>query len=443
MSIQQTAYLLKVLSGSNAGALVRLNTGSVVIGKAMSSDIILYDEDVADAHLRLKISADKLFITPLAQPVYVDNREVAAAEMLLKPYQVVTLGNVEFFVADTRKSADRESAAQQSASANASSQSPVRVKPDVADSSIPRVSNKQGFFSGGHRYLWGGLAILLIGNLIFFAPELKQLSEQIGLKPSVSDKADSLVEQLDSPHLTTQTLADGTVAISGYVTSHAEKNEILRRVSNLGRGVTHRVWVQDDLLLNAEMIAHTLGQRDVAFESLDEPGDLAAKGYVSSASEWLRIKENIMTDVAGIRVIDDEKVQTLVTRKAALEQFIDKKGLSSRIRVAIEEGQIKVSGELTKSELNRWGDLYQEFLELHGKGPAIVERLYDARERIRLAIRSVSVGKTPFIVAKDGKKYLEGSSLGESFYVKAIKPDHVLLSKNGIEIPIYYGVEDK
>lgn len=441
MSIQQTAYLLKVLSGSNAGALVRLNTGSVVIGKAMSSDIILYDEDVADAHLRLKVSADKLFITPLAQPVYVDNREIAAAEMLLKPYQVVTLGNVEFFVADTRKSADRESATQQ-ATASAS-QAPVRAQPEVSGSSIPRVKNKPGFFSGGQRYLWGGLALLLIGNLIFFAPELKQLSEQIGLKASVSDKAESLVEQSDSPHLKTETLSDGTVAISGYVSSHAEKNDILRRVSNLGRGVTHRIWVQDDLLLNAEMIAHTLGQRDVAFASLDTPGELAAKGYVSSASEWTRIKENIMTDVAGIRVIDDKKVQTLVTRKAALEQFIDKKGLSSRIRVAIEEGQIKVSGELTKSELNRWGDLYQEFLELHGKGPAIVERLYDARERIRLAIRSVSVGKTPFIVAKDGKKYLEGSSLGESFYVKAIKPDHVLLSKNGIEIPIYYGVEDK
>lgn len=443
MSIQQTAYLLKVLSGSNAGALVRLNTGSVVIGKAMSSDIILYDEDVADAHLRLKVSADKLFITPLAQPVYVDNREVPSAEMLLKPYQVVTLGNVEFFIADTRKSADRESSVRNASAANNEIKSEDRALQDSVDSSIPRVSKKPGFFAGGQRYLWGGLALLLIGNLIFFAPELQQLSEKVGLKASVSDKAESLVQQLDSPDLTTETLPNGTVAISGYVDSHAEKNEILRRVSNLGRGVTHRIWVQDDLLLNAEMIAHTLGQRDVVFSRMEPPGELAAKGYVSSASEWTRIKENIMTDVAGIRLIDDEKIQTLVTRKEALEQFIDKKGLSSRIRVAIEQGQIKVSGELTKSELNRWGDLYREFLELHGKGPAIVERLYDARERIRLAIRSVSVGKTPFIVAKDGKKYLEGSSLGENFYVKVIKPDHVLLSKNGIEIPIYYGVEDK
>ena len=150
-----------------------------------------------------------------------------------------------------------------------------------------------------------------------------------------------------------------------------------------------------------------------------------------------------MDDVSGIQAIEDDGIQTLLKRKQALEQFVEKKGLSSRIRVTISNNRITVDGELTQNELTRWGDLYLEFQELHGKGPAIIERLFNARDRIKLIIRSVSVGDTPFLVSKDGKKYMEGSSLGSNYFINKITPDYVLLSNDGVEIPIYYGVEDK
>ena len=85
--------------------------------------------------------------------------------------------------------------------------------------------------------------------------------------------------------------------------------------------------------------------------------------------------------------------------------------------------------------------LRQEFIDARGEGPAIDLRVTDIRDRIVLAIRSVSVGKVPFLVAKDGKKYMEGSALGEKYFVKAIKPDHVVLTNNGIDIPFYYGID--
>lgn len=124
-------------------------------------------------------------------------------------------------------------------------------------------------------------------------------------------------------------------------------------------------------------------------------------------------------------------------------QFIEKKGLSSRVKVTIENGRIKVDGELTQNELKRWAALYGEFTQTNGTGPTIIENLYNVRDRLKLVIRSVSVGETPFLVSKDGKKYMEGSNLGNDYFIKKITSDHVLLSNNGIEIPMYYGVEDK
>ncbi|MGB1008235.1 MAG: type III secretion system inner membrane ring subunit SctD [Thiolinea sp.] len=449
MITQQTPFLLKVLSGSNSGALVRLKVGDVVIGRSMSSDIILHDESVAESHLRLKVNQDSIRIEILSSPVLVDNREIEAEEMLLKPFQVVTLGGVDFFIADVRKPGRRSSgdASNVESGTQAAVEKPGAVTPPVV--SDVRKKSAQGVAArpakkkrgGGLKFLLLGLGVLLAANLFYFMPDLLNFAEKVGLRESPVEKAEAVVSTLDIDNLKVEG-GHRAAVISGYVDTLEEKRRIMTRVGRIGEGVNYRIWARDELVSNAERVAHALGQTDIGFKALKE-GRLAAHGYVSNGEDWERIKVNIMDDVNGIQAIEDDGIQTLLKRKQALEQFIEKKGLSSRIRVTIENNRIKVDGELTQSELNRWSDLYLEFQELHGRGPAIVENLYDAKDRIKLVIRSVSVGDTPFLVSKDGKKYMEGSNLGSNYFIKRITSDHVLLSNDGVEIPIYYGVEDK
>lgn len=136
MITQQTPFLLKILSGSNAGALVRLKVGEVVIGRAMSSDIILHDESIADTHLRLKVSGETIMMEILVPPVQVDNREIDATELVLKPFQVVTLGAVDFFIADVRKPGRR---AGSTGGAESSLNEPIDL-PNTDGSDIPLVT---------------------------------------------------------------------------------------------------------------------------------------------------------------------------------------------------------------------------------------------------------------------------------------------------------------
>ena len=102
MSVQHTAFILKVLSGINAGASVRLKTGSSIIGRSMNCDIILHDEAIADQHVRLSVTETGITLHPLARPVFVESTEIAVDEMELKPYQTVRLGSVEFMVVDAK-----------------------------------------------------------------------------------------------------------------------------------------------------------------------------------------------------------------------------------------------------------------------------------------------------------------------------------------------------
>lgn len=448
MITQQTPFLLKVLSGSNAGALVRLKVGEVVIGRSMSSDIILHDESIAESHIRLKVSEDTILMYILSPPIMVDNREVTTSEMILKPFQVVTVGGVDFFIADVRKpgrrsdkadSVDAGSASRPTADAAgvAAAQARAALAGKGYRAARTAKAQKQG---GGKKYLFLGLGVLVAANLIYFLPNILSLAEQVGLRESPVQKAESVVSMLGVDNLRVDGEGNSAV-ITGYVDTLEDKRKIMTRVSRIGQGVNYRIWSSDELVSNAERVADALGQTDLGFKALGE-GRLEAFGYVSNGQDWERIKSNIMDDVNGIKAIEDEGIQTLLKRKEALEQFIDKKGLSSRVRITIEANRIKVDGELTQSELSRWGDLYQEFQELHGRGPAIIENLYDAKDRIKLVIRSVSVGETPFLVSKDGKRFMEGSSLGSGYFIKKITSDHVLLSNDGVEIPIYYGVED-
>ena len=146
--------------------------------------------------------------------------------------------------------------------------------------------------------------------------------------------------------------------------------------------------------------------------------------------------------MGGIQSIDDDKLQSMDGYLASFVQFVEKNGLSGRLKITTDGKRVIVKGELTQQEIEKIGSLRKEFIDTYGAEPAIQLDVVDVRSKIKLAIRSASVGKVPFLVAKDGKKYMEGSAIGENYFVKSIRPDHVVLVNKGMEIPFYYGIEE-
>ena len=442
MSVQHTVYLLKVLSGANAGAIVRLKTGTLTIGRSMSCDIILHDENIAEQHVNIDITNDTITLKPLALPVLVDGQDITSHEVQINPYQIITVGDVDFFIADPRMSESEAKVTNARIRKEQLAQAQKLVGSTKTSNLAGKHKVKKSFLSN-KGYLWLGLLLLLLANLLYFLPNLITLSEKLGFKSTPIDDTKQLVTNLNNETLSVVEKSPGNIVVTGYAKNTAERNDIVNQVMRMGKNVTHRIWVNSELAESASMIANTLGEKGIHFKPRTEPGVVSAFGFVSNSQDWERVKTSILADVKGIKQIDETELQTLLKRLEALQQFIEKNGLSDRIRVAINQGKITVGGELTNTEIKRWKDLYSEFVATYGEGPSIVENLYDARDRIKLAIRSVSVGEIPFLVSKDGKKYMVGSSLGNNYFIKDIKPDHVLLTNKGVDIPIYYGLEEK
>lgn len=444
MANQHTSFILKVLSGINRGASVRLRSGSAVIGRSMTSDIILHDDNIADQHIQLLITPGSITLQPLARPVFVEAKEITAESIELTPYQTVKLGNVEFLVADSRVSAPRTQA-QKSPETDATKRAAAsvvkgnNVPPQQKKPAAAKASVKKGM--GGKTWLFLGVSLLLLANLIYWAPQFNRFLETLGLRDSGEQQAAGLLKTLGQQNFSLVNEADGSVSLRGYTDTVEERNAIMGKIQDAGIKANVYVWAQDEMVNSANMIARAMAQPGVSFKPGATEGILVAQGFVTKNADWERVKTTILNDVGGLSTIGEADFQSLDGYLASFVQFIEKKGLFSRITATTDGKSVIVNGELTQSEIENLKSLRQEFISIQGDGPAIVLNVTDIRDRITLAIRSVSVGKVPFLVAKDGKKYMEGSALGEKYFVKAIKSDHVVLTNNGMDIPFYYGID--
>lgn len=443
MAIQQTSFVLKVLNGINAGASVRLRTGSLVIGRSMTSDIILHDDNIADQHVQLLITSGSITLQPLARPIFIGGMEVTAESAELAPYQTVRLGNVDFWVTDSRVAPPQASSPSSSDGAHqkrlksAPPPAPESPKKTSAATSVAAVHKKGGRIS----WLLIGLGLLLLANLLYWAPQFNRFLEQLGVRDSGEQQAANLIKELGKQDFKLVNETDGSVSLSGYTNTVGERNDLMSRIQAAGIKANLRIWSQDEIADNASMIARAMGQPALHFKPGDTNGVLVAQGFVSKTADWERVKATILNDVGGIRTIGESEFQTMDGYLASFVQFIQKKGLSSRIHATTDGKSVIVNGELTQPEIEQLKGFRKEFIDLQGSGPAIVLKVTDVRDRIKLSIRSVSVGQVPFMVSKDGKKYMEGSALGDKYFVKSILPDHVVLTNNGIDIPFYYGID--
>jgi type III secretion system YscD/HrpQ family protein len=426
-------HLLRILSGTNAGARTILKTGNYTVGSSPNSDIILHDDHIASQHIKITVSDRGILLYPLASPVYVDGKDIGQSEYKLNYYQVITVGNIHFAIGSVKKSwpTIKRPVIEKKKQSVPLKASPVTNKKTTD-------SNNSPWFKA----LLVGLGVLLIANLLYFKPDITGLLTNLGLKKNLELSFTETINEMKLPGVQIETLNNGKTRVNGYVKNAREKRELLSRISDLDKSVSHRIWVDTELVEHANYIANTFDETDIGF-TMPEHGILKASGFVRNAANWSKVRQNILSDVDGIASIDDENVDSLKQQLEKFKTFISSEHFFERLELFIQEGEIIVTGELTNDELLRWDTVKQNFVNAYGNLPALTENLQSPRSRFKLAIRSVSVGKVPFITSKDEKKYMIGSHLGEGYYVKSITAEKIVLRHNDLEIPVYFGENAK
>ncbi|MCK5814272.1 MAG: hypothetical protein KAH03_08435, partial [Cocleimonas sp.] len=200
---------------------------------------------------------------------------------------------------------------------------------------------------------------------------------------------------------------------------------------------SHHILVNSNIENNALLIAQTLGEEQIHFSSKGD-GVLVAAGYTQSQANWIRLRSNILEDIEGIESISDTQIKPILE---LLKGEVEEKGLSETISIRQKGKKFMISGDPTQEQAKQWHKLLNRVIRPVDGYWQVVEDFNTPTnvKEFKLSLRSVSIGDVPFIVSKDGKKYLEGAHLGEGYYIKKIMADQVLLKHNGTEIPVYFG----
>ncbi|MCK5725543.1 MAG: hypothetical protein KAH22_01815 [Thiotrichaceae bacterium] len=418
-------YVVKVLSGMNAGASAALhNASGLVIGGTDQCDIIFNGASVADRHVAIELDNRRIRLTPLAQPVYVDGKDIGLHVTSIKANQLLRIGDVSFTVT-TRNSSissvqdllDRHKRLNSGAGSN--------TKPPSGSLLTSP-------------WLWLGVAVLILGNIQYFTQDTGGLAAMFGFKETVSSKVNSLIASNKYPDVRVDKNKDGIIWIQGYVKNNAERELLDKELSSFGNNVVLRVFVDTELEEQAQSVATTLGEDGIKFSTMAH-GRIKATGITANRSKWLHIKDTIRQDIDGINAISDEGVRNLYEQFLVLKRSVEKEKFYPRISLEHKKGVILIKGRLTESEIKRWVQLKDEFNAASFYSFRYNELLIRPDIGIKLALRSVSVGAVPYVISQKGNKYFKGSDVGKGYFIEAIKQDHILLKNNNIIFPIYFG----
>ncbi len=438
MTKQNIQYVVKVLSGVNQGATAVLHDASgVVIGRSVGCDIIFNGANVADRHVAVELDGTRIRLTPLAQPVYVDGKDVGSREVILRPNQLVNIGVVDFTIADKNQPWPRlnKAAGKIGVQRLGVSDRQSNIGGEARSSNAKTISRSSLLTNP---WLWLALLILILANVHYLTRDYGGIPGILGLKKTVNQQVTEVINVDSYPSLYIKQLNNGATELKGYVATEAEKRKAEEQALSINPDILSHVFVDAEIERNAKKVSRSLGESEISFSTL-EHGRLKATGLTESRSKWLSIKENIRSDVQGVISINDDEVRNLNEIFLTIKRKVNTESYTDRINLELRKGTIVVKGKLTKSEKERWIEIKDEFLKNSFYPFKFREILRAPDADIKLSIRSVSVGDVPYVVSKEGNKYFQGSHVGSGYYIEAIADDHVLLKNNNIEFPVYFG----
>ncbi len=481
MTIRPQTLLLKIFSGPHVGAEMALRPGHYTVGRGAGSDIVLQDELISDAHLRLTIGEDNTVTVQAlndAQVIVGDGNTSYSAgyEISVAPYEMVTAGATHFAIgqaggdwssisfpqlyryespppAPQAKKDDvrgkiqaidqnlqrmfdnfKYSYVKNSAANNMDKAAPAAPEGSVKNDKKKRKNKLLRFFGFMVAIFFGVGLSLTLGVYSNNKKEVKAIPDY-----ALIHTAESVIESLGYADVWTETVVSGEVTVGGYVESEKERAQLQKALSDAGLIATLKVQTGSALVQSAKDVLRVLGYPDISV-GYEAPGKIETRGYVHDLNSWQRVKDTLNSDIYGLKGIVDSGIRDFSMRYDQLEQTIEKYRLGRKLVIKnIDDRELEVYGVLGPEEMKSWRKILTGFRKELGNAPPVISKVHDTRKVIKLDIKSVRVGDVPYIIMVDGSKFLEGGILPNGYTVKDISSDKILLSKNKVEAVYYLG----
>ncbi len=188
----------------------------------------------------------------------------------------------------------------------------------------------------------------------------------------------------------------------------------------------------EDIRQGVDFILQKFGYRQILSGNADKPGWVRLNGELAEQDErWARIDALLESEVPGLLGVENQ-VRVAGSHLRRLERLLADAGLDRQLSFRERGERIELSGTLDEVQLSAFYRLQREFQQEFGNRPSLELLSRGKRasgDELEFTVRSVSLGRVPYVVLGDGQKYPVGASTSRGVRILAIEPESILVAR--------------
>ena len=430
----ETPFLLKVVSGPNAGAEIGMEKGHVyTLGKdPQSCDILFQDLSVSRAHAKMTIRDDGVIeIEDLGSKNGTTVNGVPITEkQIITSQDSVALGTTVFLIIDREAPQDTIYA-------------PIAPVPEVApEEKAEKRDWKQEPIPYKHLVMAGSVAVVFLVAFFTFFSLFKSKSIEIVHKEPISEIRDALSAKKFSEVEFSFNQASGKLFLVGHVLTNVDYQEMRYSLGLL----QYIVNIEDAVVIDdgvAKMMNEVLSSNDhwkgVSIRAF-EPGKFVVMGYLQTTAEMNQVSEYLTVNFPYLDRLEN-KVAVEEILETEVGSMLMQMGFSA-VSYQINNGEIVLSGVYDHRKEIAFHDILKHLEHLSAitsvKNFAVPTspNLAAINLSSHFAVSGISFhdGKG-FNAVLNGKIYMLGD-LVDGMNIIHIEENTILLEKDGVKYRI-------
>lgn len=349
--VDEHAYVLKVLTGAQAGAEVSIAEAEYVLGSGPDDDLNFVDLSLKPGHARLQLENGVIKIAGGAGTVKTrSGKNILAGDETwqeIDALDIITIGTTSFAIG--LPSADWssiENLGPTQNSAKASSPPPIVTQPR-----------------------WGlkhyATAFAIIGAVVLAAMWVANPPNDAGGTVQVVDDRPDLeiVNAAFGQFPFAATIAvsqevDGVIEANGYVDTPAERRALRNAIDETGIPVRFRIWSR--AIIENEVQAIVENQQIPVQFSIGSDGVLTLRGDVLDQTRVDRLVATLSESVAGVAEMDVQ-VQTANTYLAQIRALLGRSELQDTVVIRLDGTLIEANGIVVADKVDNWVGFIQSY----------------------------------------------------------------------------------
>ena len=254
------------------------------------------------------------------------------------------------------------------------------------------------------------------------------------------EKVEEIITELGFSEIQIQK-SNGMLTIRGYVSTVKDYHQLLEQFKQAKIAYKSQIIILQNMLISAQK-ALDHNELNIKAHLGVKSGSIRLTGYVENLSKVKGLEDLLLSEVLGLESVKIE-LETRMSRLTKLKDSLKQANVFNELTKKEDQHQFVLSGSITdQHKFIILKSIISEFKKQYKNEPNVTLdvklNVLDIKKiDINLGIRSISLGREPYIILSDNEKYIIGAKLQNRYILESIGLDYLVLRIDDQRIKYY------